>query len=85
MDAIEFIISNWKILELMYNIASKSRELNFLPRMKYELLIAPNKSFFITCDSPKTQKDWCLKLKNTIKPMQDSIQAQHGQRMGLMS
>ncbi|MCJ7670189.1 MAG: DUF4238 domain-containing protein [Dehalococcoidia bacterium] len=45
-------ISNWKILQIMFQMAFQSENSSLLEKMKYQLVFAPDGHHFITGDSP---------------------------------
>jgi hypothetical protein len=52
MDNIEITISNWKLLETIFNIAADRDVFNILAAMRPTLLRAPASAYFLTCDQP---------------------------------
>jgi len=52
IDNLSVEISNWKILEYMFRIASDRRLFDILTAMKPTMLRAPEGTFFLTCDQP---------------------------------
>ncbi|MHC4462221.1 MAG: DUF4238 domain-containing protein [Planctomycetota bacterium] len=51
-DFLKANISNWKILQHMFQMAFQSESSRLLEKMKYQLVFAPNAHHFITGDSP---------------------------------
>lgn len=51
-DFLKANISNWKILQHMFQMAFQSENSSLLEKMKYQLVFAPNGHHFFTGDSP---------------------------------
>ena len=45
-------IFNWKILQHMIELAFNSENAAIIEKMNFQLIFAPNDSYFVTCDSP---------------------------------
>jgi Protein of unknown function (DUF4238) len=52
IDNLSIEISNWKILEHMFKLASDRRLFDILASMRPIILRAPDGTFFLTCDQP---------------------------------
>jgi hypothetical protein len=52
MEKLKITINNWIIIQFMFQLASDEDILNLLYKMTPSILIAPQESYFFTCDQP---------------------------------
>ncbi len=51
-STINIVISNWKIIEQMFNVAFSDQNINLLSQLNYQVYYSKEPDFFVTSDNP---------------------------------